>query len=257
MVSNNSGGADTDPVKARLNAYGYLGHMREIAERIGCPLLIPTFTRRDDNYATSLSRNTLTAADDGPLKRPDLQLLAMIDDSRARLRQDGWELPEKILMFGFSADGMFANRFSFLHPDRVEAVAVGSPGGWPLAPLSEWSGATLRYPLGIADLGQLTGRPLDLEAIRKVDFYFFLGDKDDNDSVKYRDGYTVEDEALAFRILGKLPVDRWPIAEQMYRQAGMHSKFHLYPGIGHTVKDYVVNDVVAHFLAHLGTVREP
>ncbi|HML49272.1 MAG TPA: hypothetical protein PKE04_21240, partial [Clostridia bacterium] len=50
-----------------------------------------------------------------------------------------------------------ANRFALLHPDRVRAAAIGSPGGWPVAPVAQAEGNDLPYPIGIADVAQLTG----------------------------------------------------------------------------------------------------
>ena len=41
----------------------------------------------------------------------DLQLLAMIDDVRARLKAVGLVTHEKALLTGFSASGTFTNRF--------------------------------------------------------------------------------------------------------------------------------------------------
>ena len=36
---------------------------------------------------------------------------------------------------------------------------------------------------------KITGRKLDIKSLRKVPMFLYLGDKDDNDSVKFRDSY--------------------------------------------------------------------
>ena len=86
------------------------------------------------------------------LARLDLQLLAMVDDARASLGAEDVQTDERFLLQGYSASGMFANRFTALHPDRVMAVASGSPGGWPIAPAAEHQGERLPYPAGVADV---------------------------------------------------------------------------------------------------------
>jgi hypothetical protein len=74
-----------------------------------------------------------------------------------------------------------------IHPEIIRAAAPGSPGGWPLAPVSEWwNGTTLRYPVGIADIESLTGKPFDLADFKKVPQYIYVGDKDTNDALDTR-----------------------------------------------------------------------
>jgi len=80
-------------------------------------------------YTQALDRNSLRADLPPDLLRIDLQLIAMIEDARERLLPMGMHTDVKVFMWGFSATGMFVNRFTLLHPERVKAVASGSPVG--------------------------------------------------------------------------------------------------------------------------------
>jgi len=171
----------------------------------------------------------------------------MIDDAREQLGWRGWHVAEKVLLAGFSANGMFANRFAVLHPERVLGAAIGSPGGWPIAPVPQWKGRELRYPIGVADLSDLVGRKFQLETYRSIPHFFFMGDQDDNDSVVFRDGYEELDEELVFELFGDTPVARWPLAEQLYKAAGANVEFHCYSGVGHEVTSEVNADIRAFF----------
>jgi hypothetical protein len=51
--------------------------------------------------------------------------------------------------------------------------------------------------------------------------------------VPYDDSYEDEDEALIFALFGQTPVERWPVAEKIYRSVDAQAEFWLYPGIGH------------------------
>ena len=51
-------------------------------------------------------------------RRIDRQLIAMIDDASAKLAAMDRPVQSRVLMAGFSASGMFTNRFGMLHPDR-------------------------------------------------------------------------------------------------------------------------------------------
>ena len=150
-------------------------------------------------------------------------------------------------MFGFSASGMFVNRFSFLHPDRVLAVACGSPGGWPIIPVRDYEGQNMQYPIGIADITTLTGRVFDLDGVRQMPMFLFLGSEDANDSVIYRDSYEKDDEDLIFSLFGETLQQRWAIAEKIYASSGCQSKFATYEGVGHNITNHMKSDIVAFY----------
>lgn len=156
-------------------------------------------------------------------------------------------------MAGFSASGMFVNRFAMLHPERVRAAAIGSPGGWPIAPVERWNGEPLSYPVGISDVAGLTGRPIDLSEVRKVPMFFFLGDRDDNDSVPYSDSYDNRERQLVLKLFGRTPLDRWDTARRLYEMAGLEAEFHLYPGVGHAITLGELGDVRRFFRRMIAT----
>ena len=209
-----------------------------IAEELGVPLLVPAFPRTASDwrvYTHALDRDSLTTRDPA-LARPDLQLIAMIDDARAKLAAEGLPVAPKVLLQGFSASAMFANRFTALHPERVRAVAAGSPGGWPIAPLTNFDREALPYPAGVADLQALTGKSFDADAFARVPQYLYMGDGDDNDSLDFEDGWDALVATRIKRVFGATPVARWPRAGVLYRRAGVNARFELVPGIGHDRK---------------------
>jgi dienelactone hydrolase len=232
VVPNNTGAASEDVGLVRAEATCDLRGALALADRLGTPVLMPLFPRpalpgaEEDLYLQSLTRAALTSATP-KLARVDLQLLAMIDDARALL---GPQVRPRVLITGFSASASFSNRFTLLHPARVLAAAVGSPGGWPTAPGDD---ATLTYPVGVADLRVLTGSPIDRAALQEVPLFFFLGANDDNDAVSYRDSFSAADEKLIMSRFGKTPVERWDAARRLYAKARMRATFKLYPGAGH------------------------
>ena len=126
---------------------------------------------------------------------------------------------------------MFANRFVFLHPKRVKAAAIGSPGGWAIAPAAVYKEKTLRYPLGTNDFKTVSGASLDVKTLRRVPLFIFLGDQDGNDSLVFRDGYETEDEKLVFELFGKTPVERWEISKSLYKENNLNAEFKLYPNV--------------------------
>jgi NAD(P)-dependent dehydrogenase (short-subunit alcohol dehydrogenase family) len=55
----------------------------------------------------------------------------------------------------------------------VFAAAVGGPDGWPIAPVRADQGEMLPYPVGIADIEDLSGQPVDLDALQRVRISLF------------------------------------------------------------------------------------
>lgn len=232
---NNSGRISDDPQFHHRDAWWTAFGRHRLAERLGVVLLVPAFLRPADDwqvYTHALDRDALTTGRPD-LRRPDLQLIAMIDRARGHLQNSGIELEDRILLQGYSASGMFANRFAALHPERVLAVAVGSPGGWPIAPVGELEGQALAYPAGIADLDELTGRPFDLEAWRRIPQLLVMGSEDDNDSLDFGDGWEREHAALVDRLFGTTPLSRWDGARALYASVGADAEFRLVQGVGH------------------------
>jgi len=250
---NNSGFGSDEVQRHKQSAMSLLGWRARFAERLNVPLLVPTFPRPYSRwwiYTHALDVDTMTTSIER-LARIDLQLIEMIDDARERLAERRIQAGEKVLMMGFSASGQFTSRFAILHPERVLAAAPGSPGGWPLAPVAVWQGEALDYHVGIANVDSILGHSLDMNAVREVPIFLYMGAADTNDSVPFGDAYDDEQRQQVYRLFGMTPVERWPAAEAIYDAAGMNATFRLYPGIGHTISDEMFDDIADFFLQHM------
>lgn len=236
-----------DDVKRRMAQVPAIASMLKVA------VLIPVFPRPATDwkiYTHALDRDSMLT-NMKEYARFDLQLVAMIDDARARLKKEKLKFDKRVLINGFSAQGMFANRFTFLHPTRVKAAAIGSPGGWPIAPAAAYNERSLRYPIGIGDFQTVTGKKIDIKNLRKVPLFIFVGDKDDNDSVIFGDSYDEEDKELIFALFGKTPVERWETIAGLYRNAKLNAEFKLYEGVAHTVNAKMREDIGAFLAKHV------
>jgi predicted esterase len=184
----------------------------------------------------------------------------MIDHATELLAKAGRRFEGEVLMFGFSASGNFVNRFTFLHPERVHAAAAaGGLNGMPILPLETLEGMDLYYPVGVYDVEGLTGRKLDREAIRKTPQYLFMGELDSNDTLPYDDAFDVRERRIIEDVFDTVPVkengkdqavillDRFEKCRQIYRRAEMPADFVVYEGIGHTLNEDVIRDIVDFF----------
>ena len=249
---NNTGGTSDDPSVHDQAAENLVRWRSSFAVELDVPLLVPTFPRPFTQwwiYTHALDRDSLTTTVAG-LQRIDLQLMAMINDAKARLSSMGYDVSEKVFINGFSASGSFANRFTLLHPEIIKAAASGSPGGWPTVPASTWDDNTLRYPVGISDLQALVGKPFDLQTFRTVPQYIYVGDIDDNDAVDFTDGFDPEDKELIDTLFGDgVPyiAERWPHAQEIFDSVQSSAQFVIYPGVGHTITQQMFDDLKLFF----------
>lgn len=245
---NNSGTNSDDPQVHEDDAWWTAFGRSRVADALDAVLLVPAFVRPAADwkiYTHALDRDSLTT-ERADLARPDLQLIAMVDDARARFARgdvaggagsaghDVIRIDPRFLLQGFSASGMFANRFTVLHPERVKAVAAGAPGGWPIAPVASWNGQTLAYPAGVGDLASVSGQPFNEAAYRRVPQLIVMGDMDDNDSVDFRDGWDEFEANQVDELFGATPLARWKHAEEIYASTGANARFLLVPGVGHS-----------------------
>jgi dienelactone hydrolase len=247
VIPNNTGKIDDNFEVHEADVKKRMAQNGQIAALLNVAVLMPVFPRPKTDwqiYTHALDRDALVTGKK-EYARFDRQLVAMIDDARARLKKDKLKFDRRVLLTGFSASGMFTNRFVFLHPDRVKAAAIGSPGGWAIAPADQYREKTLRYPIGTGDFKTVSGEKLHRKALRKVPLFIFMGDQDDNDSVVFGDSYETEDKDLIFELFGKTPVERWAISKSLYEQSKMNAEFKLYPNVKHTVSVEMRDDIRA------------
>ncbi len=252
VAPNNTGKVDDDFAVHEFDVKRRIAMSGPSATALQVGVLMPVFPRPKSDwqiYTHALDRDAMLTAKK-EYQRLDLQLIAMIDHAIATQAKAGVKFDKRVLLNGFSAQAMFINRFTFLHPARVKAAAIGSPGGWPIAPVKKYKGRSLRYPIGIADIETIAGKKLDLKTLRKVPLFIFLGDKDDNDSVPFGDSYDDVDRDLINPLLGKTPISRWEQSKQLYKQAGLNAEFRLYPDVAHTVSQLMRDEVRAFLLKH-------
>lgn len=222
----------------------------DLARRLGLPLLVPIFPRPESAplmYTHALDRDTLLL-ESGPLRRLDLQLLAMVDDAREKLLAQGLTVSSQILLSGFSASGTFAQRFTLLHPTRVRAAAYGGINGVLTLPLERHDGRELPYPVGVQDLPELTGAPFASQAWALVPQYVYMGAKDNNDAVAFADGYSAEERRTIHELLGeRMMPERWQAVQALYRASGARVEFRTYADRGHGTDGAMHQDIEQFF----------
>ena len=222
LVEPNNTGAVSNDLAVHDGAAEALGvGLANHAADLGVPWLVPVFPSAYAADLHPLSRPRHAVPTTPGLERIDLQLIAMMADARRRLAERDLTVGPRALLDGFSASGAFVHRFAALHPELVQAAATGSGAGWPLAPVAEWDGIPLRYPVGIADLAALVGKPFAAASYRRVPLFVYVGDDDENDPVP---GWDPIDRDAVFALTGVSsgPIwPRWPVSQEIHEGTAM------------------------------------
>lgn len=252
VETNNSGNNDTfahhEKETYREIIKNSLGS--NLCEGLKVPFLMPIFPRPAKEWEIYTHAYDKDAAHikKGPMKRLDLQLIAMCIHARGVLQANGISVAEKILMNGFSASGTFANRFTAIHPERVAGVACGGINGIVILPVNKLKGKTLDYPIGISDLKKTFAKAFDIGLYRIVPQFIYMGALDDNDAVTFDDAYDKAERGLVFDgISQKMLPDRFAKCEAIYKENKVNASFKTYSHIGHGTDRLIYIDVLAFF----------
>ncbi|MDF2891623.1 MAG: hypothetical protein K0R80_1990 [Clostridia bacterium] len=220
----------------------------QIADTLGLPRIVPILVRPVSTfdgkyvYTHALTRNTMLLdrfKKQGekyhdvfkPMDRVDLQVKEMIKHANGYLEENGWKMEEKIFMWGFSASGSFANRFTLLHPDIVKAACYGS---FPTLPIDKVGEYNMIYPLGTYDYKDITGREFDLDAYNNVAKLGYIGSNDNNNPVLADDCYTDEEKEIIKKVLAvKEYPDQWVKFKELFKNSSGQAQANVYIGAGH------------------------
>lgn len=205
------------------------------AENYQMPIVAVAIPEVPHLYVHSLHPGTFTTTDE-MVRRPDLKLIDAVWNQYIPLMQRcGLTVNERVLMLGYSSVGMFAHRFTMLHPDRVHAVWLGGEAPAPL-PAAELYGQPLDYPLGIRNLEALTGKPFDLETYKTIPHFVCVGENDvkpENDTTTYTDIFTEEQRLFIRSHFGPTNPERIRFFYEYLVSIGVPAEFRLYEGMEH------------------------
>ncbi|WP_020414910.1 hypothetical protein [Microbulbifer variabilis] len=207
-----------------------------LSKKLSYPILMPVFPRPESQwqvYTHALDRDSMQV-ESLPYERLDLQLIAMIEDAKRVLAERSLDLQQKIILAGFSASGTFANRFSLLHPETTEIVVAGGLNGTLMLPIGSMGEHNLKYPLGISDFKQVTGKEFNLSQWLKIKQFLFMGENDTNDAVAYDDAYSEEERVIIYKTTGKeIQPERWNNSQRIYLESKARVIFRTFEGVGH------------------------
>lgn len=145
-------------------------------------LLVPSFSKNCNSifneWTLHFPEYVFSGSYDDQFYRPDLKLNNMVDELKLYLHQNGLYINDRIFIYGYSISGHFANRYSLLHPDRIQAVAAGGLSGLISLPFSSYAERRMDWFLGVNNFESITGLSFDYSAYENIPQYYFWGEND-------------------------------------------------------------------------------
>lgn len=253
LIEPNNTGKLSDSIEVHKKAAIDLASVSSVGNNISTelriPILVPVFPRSASKpltYTHALDRDVMLEKSD-ELKRLDLQLLEMINDSKNVLKALMIDVEDKILMTGFSASATFTNRFSFIHPDKIQALAIGGFNGELMFPQNEINGVTLNYPIGINDFEKLFRQKFDLETYKSIPQFIYMGELDENDAVQFDDAYSKKERKIINENIGATVQERYLECKKIYLKANINATFKTFEKVGHWTTKNMHSEVISFF----------
>ena len=154
--------------------------------------------------------------------RFDTLVLSMVDEVTERYGISA----DRFGLFGFSGGGHFVHRFFYMHPQRLDAVSICSPGSVTLLDQQrDWW-------VGVADMEARFGRWLDLPAMRRTRVHVAVGGADDATwEITHKPGSAAWMPGA--NDAGVTRVERAASLERSLREGGINVHFDILPGVRH------------------------
>ncbi len=262
LVEPNNSGFTNDSIEVHLESALYLASKSSVGNNVSrmlkIPLLVPVFPRPssyDLIYTHALDRDVMMEENKN-LKRLDLQLINMAMEAKQQLKSLGVETEDRIFMSGFSASGTFVNRFSFLHPEIIKALAIGGLNSKLMLPVKELEGNELDYPLGINDFNKISGKSFNANSYREISQFIYMGELDENDAVKNNDAYSEKEREIIYSVIGEDMQSRWKNSQDLYKNSQINVRFKTYEGVGHWTTSEMLWEIIRFFQAEMSEVKQ-
>lgn len=232
--------------------------LAQLTNYLPAPIVIPLIpSYKDYPYLQQLSQECFSLSSNDKNYKIDEQVVKIIDKAKFILKKEyNLSVKDKIFLNGYSSSGVFAQRFSLLHPNIVETACIGGASGSIPIPTEK-----LAYPLGIADYKTLTGKKFDLDSYLKIKFRYYVGEfetktKSDSRTDDFKQPAPVHDMSYFDRsvptdvgkeqrkILGKEMFCRAKKTVQILKHLGIDIQHKIIPGRGHNNKNCIgVNEL--------------
>jgi pimeloyl-ACP methyl ester carboxylesterase len=233
-----------------------------VEERLGWPfinnfiLLAPVIPRsadgHEDFYPIAFDLPSFTTTNLF-YRRADIEFNHILDYFTESLQNDGYRVNPKILIEGFSAGGVFAQRYALLHPEKVLAISAGGISNFSL-PITEYEDIPVNWPVGIANIEYLAQINFDEKEYKNIYQYIFIGEQDSKypNTLLFPNSWgptsmweSVEQRNFLRRAFGSQ--DPLRIEKQInYLNKNGYEKitFKKYPDVGHEFNSLMVNDIM-------------
>lgn len=104
-----------------------------------------------------------------------------IEDAKLKIESiTGKQVQDKIFLSGYSASGLFAQRFALAYPELINRALIGGAAGTIPVPTSK-----IKFPIGIADYESLFGKRFDSNAYKQIQFGYYVAEKEAEEPGEY------------------------------------------------------------------------
>lgn len=190
-----------------------------------------------------------------PYKRPDLEIVKMIESVKDMLKKDDVKVKEKIVIGGVSAGANMANRFSLLYPELVEFSLLLLSGIF-MYPESKMNEVTLNYPFGTNNIDQLVNKGFNKEEFSGIKHFLYVGEQDNNprNDIARFEFIAERDKQNIGKVIGLDSVSRTKNYANYLESLGIDVELYIEPELGHNVNGKVMDKTFGYLKDKLANI---
>lgn len=97
-----------------------------------------------------------------------------IFDAKTQIEEiTGKRVQDKIFLSGYSASGIFAQRFALIYPELINRALIGGAAGTIPVPSKKF-----KFPIGIEDFSELFGKEFNFEEYKEIQFGYYVAERE-------------------------------------------------------------------------------
>ena len=110
-----------------------------------------------------------------------IKFLDCINDAKKKIELiTKKRISNRIFLNGYSASGVFAQRFALIYPEIIDRCLIGGAAGTIPIPTDE-----IGYPIGIKDYEAIFGTKFDYEKYKNIQFGYYVAENEEREPGNY------------------------------------------------------------------------
>ncbi len=104
-----------------------------------------------------------------------------IQDAKIKVKEiTGKQVNKQIFLHGYSASGVFAQRFALIYPELISRCLIGGAAGTIPVPIPQ-----IKYPIGTMDYELIFHKKFNLDIYKRIKFGYYISEREEEEIYEF------------------------------------------------------------------------